>query len=181
MGIAASQARYLYLTARQTTVEFEGQQINQARTNLANEEAGLFNQMLELKAPTMPTQYVLKQNLAKWDEAGGPNPADYAGGESDPQYITDRDLYDAYVNTFDRNFEKTYDYAVSQYNSKNQEYQKEMDRINEECEDIHQRDKVLELQLRQLDTEQETITTELESVKKVLDKNIEQVFKTFQS
>ena len=53
MGIAASQARYLYLTARQTNVEFEGQQINQARTNLANEESGLFRQMLEIKAPTL--------------------------------------------------------------------------------------------------------------------------------
>jgi len=181
MGIAASQARYLYLTARQTTVEFEGQQINQARTNLANEEAGLFNEMLELQAPTMPTQYTLKQQLAKWDETGGPQASDYTGGESDPEYIAARDLYDAYVNTYDRDFEKTYDYAVTQYNSANQEYQQELDRINQESEEIHQRDQVLELQLRQLDTEQETITTELESVKKVLDKNIENVFKTFQS
>ena len=50
MGIAASQARYLYLTARQTNVEFEGQQINQARTNLANEESGLFREIIFFRA-----------------------------------------------------------------------------------------------------------------------------------
>ena len=32
MGMAASQARFLSLTARKTNVEYEGQQINQQRT-----------------------------------------------------------------------------------------------------------------------------------------------------
>ena len=32
MGMAASQARYLGLTARKTNVEYEGQQINKAQT-----------------------------------------------------------------------------------------------------------------------------------------------------
>ena len=39
MGMAASQARYLALTARKTNVEYEGQQINQERTALANQSA----------------------------------------------------------------------------------------------------------------------------------------------
>ena len=46
MGMAASQARYLALTARKTNTEWEGQQINQARTALANQSANLFNQLL---------------------------------------------------------------------------------------------------------------------------------------
>lgn len=54
MGLAASQARYLSLTARKTNVEYEGQQINQQRTALANQSAGLFNQMLALEVPTPP-------------------------------------------------------------------------------------------------------------------------------
>lgn len=54
MGMAASQARYLSLTARKTNVEYEGQQINQQRTALANQSAGLFNQMLALEVPTPP-------------------------------------------------------------------------------------------------------------------------------
>ena len=65
MGMAASQARYLGLTARKTNVEYEGQQVNQERTALANQSAGLFNQMLALEVPVPPsatdytkTQYV---------------------------------------------------------------------------------------------------------------------------
>ena len=56
MGLAASQARYLSLTARKTNVEYQGQQINQQRTALANQSAGLFNQMLALNVPTPPAQ-----------------------------------------------------------------------------------------------------------------------------
>src|SRR5574344_39116 len=55
MGMAASQARYLGLTARKTNVEYEGQQINQARTALANQSANLFNQMLTMEVPTAPS------------------------------------------------------------------------------------------------------------------------------
>lgn len=54
MGMAASQARYLGLTARKTNVEYEGQQINQARTALANQSANLFNRLLGLSVPTAP-------------------------------------------------------------------------------------------------------------------------------
>ena len=54
MGMAASQARYLGLTARKTNCEWEGQQINQARTALANQSANLFNQMLALSVPDCP-------------------------------------------------------------------------------------------------------------------------------
>ena len=55
MGMAASQARYLGLTARKTNVEYEGQQINQARTALGNQSASLWNQMLALSIPTVPS------------------------------------------------------------------------------------------------------------------------------
>ncbi len=55
MGMAASQARYLGLTARKTNVEYEGQQINQARTALANQSANTFNELLTLEVPTAPS------------------------------------------------------------------------------------------------------------------------------
>ena len=54
MGMAASQARYLSLVARKTNVEWEGQQINQSRTALANKTASLFNQMLGMQVPDCP-------------------------------------------------------------------------------------------------------------------------------
>ena len=55
MGLAASQARFLNLTARKTNIEYEGQQINQQRTTLSNQSANLYNQMLTLKVPTQPS------------------------------------------------------------------------------------------------------------------------------
>ena len=54
MGLAATQARYLGLTARKTNIEFEGQQVNQQRTVLANESAGLYHKLYSLNVPTPP-------------------------------------------------------------------------------------------------------------------------------
>ncbi len=54
MGMAASQARFLNLTARKTNIEYQGQQINQQRTELSNESANLYNQMLTLQVPVPP-------------------------------------------------------------------------------------------------------------------------------
>ena len=54
MGMAASQARYLTLSARKTNTEYEGQQLNQQRLNLANQSADLFNHMLTMSVPTCP-------------------------------------------------------------------------------------------------------------------------------
>ena len=55
MGMAASQARFLGLTARKTNVEYEGQQINQQRTTLANQSANYYNQLLGMTVPTPPS------------------------------------------------------------------------------------------------------------------------------
>ena len=54
MGMAASQARFLNLTARKTNIELQGQQINQQRTELSNQSANLYNQMLTLQVPVPP-------------------------------------------------------------------------------------------------------------------------------
>lgn len=82
MGMAASQARYLALTARKTNTEWEGQQINQARTALANQSANLFNQLLNMEVPNPPkeTDYTELQYsysdgdnesvIEKWDKLG---------------------------------------------------------------------------------------------------------------
>ncbi|MBR6098681.1 hypothetical protein IKP85_02935 [bacterium] len=55
MGMAASQARFLGLTARQNNVEFEGQQINQQRTMLSNQSANYYNDLLGMTVPTPPS------------------------------------------------------------------------------------------------------------------------------
>jgi hypothetical protein len=53
MGFAASQARYLMLTARKSDLEIQGQFISQARIQLANMSASLYNQSASSN-PTTP-------------------------------------------------------------------------------------------------------------------------------
>ena len=86
MGMAASQARYLALTARKTNTEWEGQQINQARTALANQSANLFNQLLGMQVPNAPKtsdytklQYSYSDGnndsvFEEWHQINTPNP-----------------------------------------------------------------------------------------------------------
>lgn len=334
MGMAASQARYLALTARKTNVEFEGQQINQQRTNLANESAGLFAQLMNLEVPTAPstatytttsysfydgintctitpgginsiqgedynanvtytypvteytgmlknrtdqgvvldgTKYWLTDGTATGyktqliqcdpsdtnyaqekaaveqiirDTGTGTNFADDYGDAQDITHIyrytsvggatyyfsvTDLDnlrgqggaagslgnyyasditanktvTERAYVtqsdsgrystiklesgsNTLDltaKNVtdENAYQDAMNEYEYQQQVYQKQVNDINAKTSIIQAEDRALELKLRQLDTEQKALSTELDSVKKVIDKNIESTFKTFSS
>lgn len=108
MGLAASQSRYMMLTARKSDLELTGQQINQSRLQLANVTNDLFNVATTLDPDT--------------DEA----------------------------------------------------IQLQL-RINS----LQSLDQALELQLRRVDTQQQAVSTEIEAVRKVIDKNIDLVFKTF--
>ena len=108
MGLAASQARYLSLTARKNDLELTGQQINQSRLELANIANDLFNTSTNLNPDSAQAiQLQLRINA------------------------------------------------------------------------IQSLDKGLELQLRRVDTQQQAVQTELDAVKKVIDKNIELTFKVF--
>ncbi len=108
MGLAASQSRFLMLTARKSDLELTGQQINQSRLQLANITNDLFNVASNLDPDT--------------DEA----------------------------------------------------IQIQL-RINS----LQSLDQGLELQLRRVDTQQQAVQTEIEAVRKVIDKNIDLTFKTF--
>lgn len=108
MGLAASQSRFLMLTARKSDLELTGQQINQSRLQLANITNDLFNVASQLDPDT--------------DEA----------------------------------------------------IQIQL-RINS----LQSLDQGLELQLRRVDTQQQAVQTEIEAVRKVIDKNIDLTFKTF--
>ena len=55
MGMSASQARFLTLTARKTNVEYEGQQINQQRTTLSNESANYYSKLTSMDVPVPPS------------------------------------------------------------------------------------------------------------------------------
>ncbi len=101
MGMAASQARYLALTARKTNVEYEGQQINQSRLMLANQTADLFNQMLGLKVPTAPSYSDFSK--LQYSYSDGINEAVI---ENFYQIGTDRDDYNYVVTSY--HMEKIY-------------------------------------------------------------------------
>ena len=69
MGLAASQARLLGLTARKSNIEYQGQQINQARTALSNEVMGLYQKYNELEVPVAPSVYNYTETVYTIDSA----------------------------------------------------------------------------------------------------------------
>lgn len=319
MGMAASQARFLGLTARKTNVEYEGQQVNQQRTALSNESAGLFNQMLSLQVPVPPSatdyynmRYTYEQNgqtyeiinytasttragaydvtvrtaydvvnytditlndnlqtqvaqtlYSKKDETTGntsyymkfgTSPTEYAlvgpsvnttlsaakGFPDDIKYYSynrdganyfmteaevlnhatelgfngqmqayrqdnSKQVQDSTYNgvnlladstgkfsyitlsdgsQYSLNLDEVaddagYDQAMNDYNYQKMVYDKTIADINAKTEKIQAQDRTLELRLKQLDTEQEALQTEMDAVKKVIEKNVEGTFKTF--
>ena len=68
MGMAASQARFLGLTARRTNIEYEGQQINQQRTALGNQTANYYNQMLGMQVPVPPSVQDFTKTVYTFDD-----------------------------------------------------------------------------------------------------------------
>ncbi len=89
-----------------------------------------------------------------------------------------------YNTTFDLKTESTtneeaYNQAMNQYYYDTQQYDKKLADINAKTSLIHEQDRTLELRLKQLDTEHNALQTEMEAVKKVMDKNVEDTFKTF--
>ena len=134
MGLAASQARFLSLTARKSDLEFNAQQVNQERMRLSNDTQTLFEQYFQLKVPA-------------------PYPAplvDADGNGLDDRYELDQQIYENQI-------------AI----------------INGKTELYHSQDRILEMKLKNLETQQKEVQTEVDSVKKVIDKNIEMTFKTF--
>ncbi len=55
MGMSASQARLLSLQARQSNLEYQGQQINQERSVLSQQCTALYNSLLAMSVPTPPS------------------------------------------------------------------------------------------------------------------------------
>ena len=335
MGMSASQARFLALTARKSNVEFQGQQVNQQRTSLANESSGLFNQMLNLAPPIAPSPsdfysmaytfpgqnpeenfrildwaasetnvvgasyritvkktvndvghhtsklnigekivktndgyaivtpavfdnegnittpettlpltkapidvYGVTQNSEEYEDsysydrggrlhyfktedlealfANGQNPDGYVITEENQNELTSMFYKGEKSNTtesylanmvtdangkfvsmdywpngeageklsLDLNIEKVedsegYDKALADYNYKKMIYDRTLDDLNTRTEIIQRQDQNLELHLKQLDTEQEALKTEMDAVKDVIQKNVEKTFKTF--
>jgi chromosome segregation ATPase len=108
MGLVASQARLLCITARLSDLELKGQFINQTRMQLSALTSQLFTAVTNLD-PDGKSAKLIQARIQKLQEV----------------------------------------------------------------------DKILEIQLKQVDTQHQAAQTELEAVQKVIDKNIERSFKTF--
>ena len=104
-----------------------------------------------------------------------------------PKYSTSgrlESIDDSVGNTFDFTVasevdQDAYNDAYNEYLYQKEVYEQSLNEINAKLEVIQAQDKKLELKLSDLDTQQQAIQTEMDAVKKVIDKNIETTFKTF--
>ena len=256
MGMSASQARYLQLTARRSNLEFEAQQICQKRLTLAEQTDRIAAEYTErindrhlyfraigendtfgkssaqrkrldyydiVNDPTHETQpglgmrvvdangKIVVPALPETEADGSPiNPEDYIidptiafnstsgatthenacnyfedklrNGEwfleqSVPQVIRNEAGEDETIYSWtDVNYITSTNIDDLLYSENDSAAQAEYTRDSEK---LQKQDKMLELRLQQITTEQEAVKTEQESAKKVIDENIEKSFKTF--
>ena len=98
MGMAASQARFLGLTARKTNVEYEGQQINQQRTTLSNQSANYYNQLLGMEVPTPPSVADYTKTVYTFEDGNLTNSVTSLMAQPDGQYLV------SYVSSWTNDF-----------------------------------------------------------------------------
>ena len=93
--------------------------------------------------------------------------------------VTIQDVGSSDVDAVRTHDDEGYEAALRDYTMSTDEYNKAIADINAQTESLQQEDKILEMRLNQIDTEQKELATELDAVKEVLKKNIETTFKTF--
>ncbi len=98
MGMAASQARFLGLTARKTNVEYEGQQINQQRTTLANQSANYYNQLLGMTVPVPPSTSDYTRTVYTFEDGSLSNSITSLVAQQDGTYLVS--YVSSWVNDF---------------------------------------------------------------------------------
>ena len=87
MGMAASQARFLGLTARKTNTEYEGQQVNQQRTVLANESANYYNDLLGMTVPVPPAVADYTKTVYSFDDGALHNSISSMVAQKNGEYL----------------------------------------------------------------------------------------------
>ncbi len=234
MGFAASQARFLSLTARLSDVEYEAQQISQERVALTNQmalyadayEEATSNEYLTANVcdPTtlQSTKVALSYDVitnAVYEGGLGMQLVTSSGlivvpseeemleqiaaseNTDSPLTISDFYVYEDVVDTsvLQRNLEEGNFYfaagkdeetgewnmkSIASLNSVTSAYDTTDDAAAKAVYDARMTkaestDAMLEMRLDQLETEQNAITTEMDSVQKVVDDNVKSSFKTF--
>lgn len=223
MGLSASQARYLCLTARKNNVEFQIQMLTQQKLMLANQvedEVNLFADGMNIQhlyyAPmgtgsiTTDLPRLTYQIVTAGADDGGldmkvrdsygrlvvtelPNPM--PEGQTVENYVVEP--YATQADYFENNL-KTGNWSIQRQQNDGSWIDQSIDgasfiyqgadsgdyaianaEYNAKVSKLQRIDKKFDTQIQQLSTEQKAIETEMDSVKKVIDKNIEETFKTF--
>ena len=101
MGLAASQARFLGITARKSNIEYEGQQVNQQRTALAEEVNALYNKLLSLKLPIAPdtTEFYKSNYSFSVTDSSSDETGDYIELTLGEQVSSNTSFYENNVNS----------------------------------------------------------------------------------
>lgn len=73
-----------------------------------------------------------------------------------------------------------YNAAMVQYNQEKQAYDDRVNQIENSRQKIQEQDRTLELRLKTLDTERTSLQNEIETIKKIMEKKVDEVFKTYQ-
>ncbi len=222
MGMSASQARYLCLTARKNNVEFQIQQITQQKLGLTAQldaEAALWSDGMNVQhlyysadgtgsaSSDLPR---LSYSIVTGHEAGqlGLRVRDSYGREVVPElpdvlpegktpadYVIEPYCYQA--DYFENNL-KTGNWVIQSYDENGNPVDKSLEgcsfiyrgidagdyaianaEYEETVERLQRIDKKYDMLIQQLSTEQKAIEAEMDSIKKVIDKNIEETFKAF--
>lgn len=227
MGLSASQARYLSLTARKNDNEYEAQQVNQQRLEVAKKlqdislkyNDGMNNRQLLFVSKAVEGNDTEKVKLnytsitAAAPEGLGYRLVTKEGIEVCPESkkadmdekvskcYDDRCLDSVYIQEQLRSgnwmLQKPSETETDEYGKRTWEnihysgvgnIEDSLDTsddagVSAEYEDklayFQHKDKELELHLQQLQTSHNAIQTEMDAVKKVIDKNVEKTFKTF--
>ena len=130
MGMAASQARLLTITARIHDVEYEAQSIQNAKIQLATQEDAVYREYNEALDATTMTLMTLDgagnknlvaatfNNLCSRDKALAANGSSFALRSKDGNLIVENDIANAY-NGHEDEFDSPYDFALTMLDENN--------------------------------------------------------------
>lgn len=226
MGLAASQTRFLTLTARQNDIEYRAQQISNARLQLSTQMEQIATEytnaladrnLFSTDVPPSVYQQINTTNLAisgyevlvvdknmkfsdyidaSYTPPAGEIKKSLEDGIRDGTYVLLRkanpfsqsiltdpgsgtvgNLQTGWSGNYEavdwRAMSEVYDDLFTANDAKAQ------DEYDRKISQTQQRDKTLTLQMTQIETEHKAIESELEAVKKVIEKSTEESFKTF--
>ena len=216
MGLAASQARLLLLTARKSDLELRAQQITNTEMILAMQTERiateysnkLSNKVWKMQVVAHQTDSAYSQNvdltLANLNENNFKVVYSGTSQEFNDSDVTPADFQDMlkrgvltivsakadgngnFVLPLDesKNIDQSYVVGLTGSSRFYETYYTEDDdaataEYESKMAEIQTKEKKLQIDLKQVENQQKACDTEIDSVKKIIDKNIERTFKTF--